>query len=35
MGQTDSDLRTEIAQRRPFHSLKAEVAVSIGSVAAW
>lgn len=34
MGQTDSDLRTEIAQRRPFHSVKAEVAVSILRTAA-
>src|SRR6478752_9973510 len=34
MGQNDGDLRTEIAQRRPFHSLKAEVAVSILRTAA-
>jgi DNA-binding MarR family transcriptional regulator len=34
MGQNDGDLRAEIAQRRPFHSLKAEVAVSILRTAA-
>src|ERR1700748_1951417 len=34
MGHNDGDLRTEIAQRRPFHSLKAEVAVSILRTAA-
>src|ERR1700743_2444866 len=34
MGETDGDLRTEIVQRRPFHSLKAEVAVSILRTAA-
>src|SRR6478752_8406063 len=34
MGQTDSDLRTEIAQRRPFHSVKVEIAVSILRTAA-
>jgi MarR family transcriptional regulator, organic hydroperoxide resistance regulator len=34
MGQNDGDLRTEIVQRRPFHSLKAEVAVSILRTAA-
>ena len=34
MGQNDGDLRSEIAQRRPFHSIKAEVAVSILRTAA-
>lgn len=34
MEQNDGDLRAEIAQRRPFHSIKAEVAVSILRTAA-
>jgi len=34
MAQNDGDIRTEIAQRRPFHSVKAEVAVSILRTAA-
>src|SRR3954468_23299303 len=34
MGQNDVDLRSEIVQRRPFHSIKAEVAVSILRTAA-
>lgn len=34
MEQNDGDLRAEIVQRRPFHSLKAEVAVSILRTAA-
>src|SRR3954463_11750754 len=34
MGQNDGDLRAEIVQRRPFHSIKAEVAVSILRTAA-
>jgi DNA-binding MarR family transcriptional regulator len=34
MEQNDGDLRMEIVQRRPFHSLKAEVAVSILRTAA-
>jgi DNA-binding MarR family transcriptional regulator len=34
MGENESDLRSEIVQRRPFHSLKAEVAVSILRTAA-
>ena len=34
MAQNDGDLRSEIVQRRPFHSLKAEVAVSILRTAA-
>jgi len=34
MEQNDGDLRSEIVQRRPFHSLKAEVAVSILRTAA-
>jgi MarR family transcriptional regulator, organic hydroperoxide resistance regulator len=34
MGQNDGDLRAEIVQRRPFHSVKAEVAVSILRTAA-
>jgi DNA-binding MarR family transcriptional regulator len=34
MEQNDGDLRVEIVQRRPFHSLKAEVAVSILRTAA-
>src|SRR5258707_8674110 len=34
MEQNDGDLRAEIAQRRPFHSVKAEVAVSILRTAA-
>jgi len=34
MAQNDGDIRTEIAQRRPFHSIKAEVAVSILRTAA-
>lgn len=34
MEQSDGDLRSEIAQRRPFHSVKAEVAVSILRTAA-
>src|SRR6476620_12493690 len=34
MEQNDGDLRSEIVQRRPFHSLKAEIAVSILRTAA-
>ena len=34
MAQSDGDIRSEIAQRRPFHSIKAEVAVSILRTAA-
>src|SRR6476469_8120994 len=34
MEQNDGDLRAEIVQRRPFHSIKAEVAVSILRTAA-
>src|SRR4051812_10748390 len=34
MVENDGDLRAEIVQRRPFHSLKAEVAVSILRTAA-
>jgi DNA-binding MarR family transcriptional regulator len=34
MEQNDGDLRAEIVQRRPFHSVKAEVAVSILRTAA-
>lgn len=34
MEENDGDLRAEIVQRRPFHSLKAEVAVSILRTAA-
>ena len=34
MAESDGDIRTEIAQRRPFHSIKAEVAVSILRTAA-
>lgn len=34
MAQNDGDIRSEIAQRRPFHSVKAEVAVSILRTAA-
>jgi MarR family transcriptional regulator, organic hydroperoxide resistance regulator len=34
MDENEGDLRSEIAQRRPFHSIKAEVAVSILRTAA-
>src|SRR6185312_1722159 len=34
MEQNDGDLRAEIVQRRPFHSVKAEIAVSILRTAA-
>lgn len=34
MAQSDDDIRSEIVQRRPFHSIKAEVAVSILRTAA-
>jgi DNA-binding MarR family transcriptional regulator len=34
MEQNEGDLRSEIVQRRPFHSIKAEVAVSILRTAA-
>src|ERR1043166_8558170 len=34
MAQSDGDIRSEIAQRRPFHSMKAEAAVSILRTAA-